>query len=420
MVSRTEVGDSQGAFEVGFLEESIQTYWEEEKEIITVFESMLKSLQKLDDGVFVDLISAMNSEYEGEEYIKKLKTYDSDMVSANPLDVRTFHFAEIVEGNKKSLFLGVEYIALDLTQFIFKKFGYYWLLVKNRYTGKQGGTDFYIYFFKERPPSLWWSGGMFITGKLGLGRIEEDKRIPLFKVLPYEFSRNSPIPKTKKAKEKLRNKLTESISKNNSYAKGNISYLVGQQMSMITGRTYRTDFVQSKSLFIRKSLLADAVWKISITKPMMFAKTEAEIPKGVNFNKVGDTYSYTQTKTSVSKMSSSPLNLNSLPNPYADWTYEKECEYVNEPDSPSHRTIEFPVIRKDINQNADWKKQINKGIRTYTFVGDEFGSKGFWSIFGEEKGAENGQNLYSKAIRFSAPSIYQYKTQFGVLNHLAV
>lgn len=415
MVSRTEVGDSQGAFEVGFLEESIQTFWEEEKEILVVFESMLKSLQKLDDGVFVDLISAMNSEYEGEEYIKKLKTYDSDRVSANPLDVRTFHFAEIVEANKRSLFLGAEYIALDLTQFIFKKFGYYWLLVKNRYTGKQGGTDFYIYFFKERPPSLWWSGGMFITGKLGLGRIEEDKRIPLFKVLPYEFSRNSPIPKTKKAKEKLRNKLTESISKNNSRAKGNISYLVGQQMSMITGRAYRTDFVQSKSLFIRKGLLADAVWKISITKPMMFSKTEAEIPKGVNFNKVGDTYSYIQTKTSVSKMASSPLNLDSLPNPYAEWTYEKECEYVNEPDSPSHRTIEFPVIRKDINRNADWKKQTHKGITTYTFVGDKF-----WDMFGEEKGADNGENLYSKAIRFSAPSIYQYKTQFGVLNHLAV
>jgi len=415
MVSRTEVGDSQGAFEVGFLEESIQTYWEEEKEILVVFESMLKSLQKLDDGVFVDLLGAMNSEYEGEEYIKNLKTYDSDRVSANPLDVRTFQFAEIVEGNKRSLFLGVEYIALDLTQFIFKKFGYYWLLVKNRYTGKQGGTDFYIYFFKERPPSLWWSGGMFITGVVGLSRIEEERRSPLFEILPYEFSSNSPIPKTKKAKEKLRNKLTETISKKESYAKGHDAYLVGLQMSMIKGRVYRTDFVQPKSPFIRKPLLADAVWKISITKPMMFAKTEAEIPKGVKFNKAGDTYSYIQTKTSVSKMASTPFNLDSLPNPYANWTYEKECEYLNEPDSYSNRTLEFPIVRNDINRNADWKKQTHKDITTYTYVGDKF-----WDMFGEEKGAENGQNLYSKAIRFSAPSIYQYKTQFGVLNHLAV
>lgn len=415
MVSRTEVGDSQGAYEVGFLEESIQTYYEEEKEILVVFESMLKSLQKLDDGVFVDLIAAMNSEYEGEEYIKNLKTYDSDSVSANPLDVRTFHFAEIAERNNISRFLGVEYIALDLTQFIFKKFGYYWLLVKDRYLGKQGETNFYIYFFKERPPSLWWSGGMFIKGVLGLGRIEEGRRNPVFEILPYQFSRNSPIPKTKKAKEKLRNKLTEIISKNESQAKGSTSYLVGQQMSVITGRVYRTDFVQSKSPFIRKPLLADAVWKISITKPMMFAKTEAEIPKGVKFNKTGDTYSYIQTRTSVSKMASTPMNLNSLPKPYANWTYEQECEYVNEPDSHSHRTIEFPVILKDINQNADWKKQTHKIITTYTFVGDNF-----WDMFGEEKGAENGQNLYSRAIRFSAPSIYQYKTQFGVLNHLAV
>ena len=416
MVSRTEVGDSQGAFEVGFLEESIQTYWEEEKEILAVFESMLKSLQKLDDGVFVDLMGAMNSEYEGEDYIKKLKTYDSDRVSANPLDVRTFQFAQITEGNKRSLFLGVEYIALDLTQFIFKKFGYYWLLVKNRYTGKQGGTDFYIYFFKERPPSLWWSGGMFIEGVLGLGRIEEETRKPLFELLPYEFSSNSPIPKTKKAKEKLRNKLTEIIPKNQSFAKGTISLFGGRQKRMITGRAYMSaDFVDSKSPFIRKRLLADAVWQISITKPMMFAKTEAEIPKGVKFHKAGNTYSYIQTKTSVSKMASTPLNLDSLPNPYADWTYEKECEYLNEPNSYSNRTIDFPVIRKDINRNADWKKEFHKGITTYTFVGDKF-----WDMFGEEEGAQNGENLYSKAIRFNAPSIYQYKTQFGVLNHLAV
>ena len=43
----------------------------------------------------------------------------------------------------------------------------------------------------------------------------------------------------------------------------------------------------------------------------------------------------------------------------------------------------------------------------------------FGDLFDEEV-VENNKAIYQKAISFTAPSIYQYKTQFGVLNHLAV
>ena len=116
MVSRTEIGTNDG--EVEYLEEGIQQYWEDEKETLAVFESMLKSLQKLDDGVFVDLMWAMNSEYEGEDFIKKLRVDETHKVAANPLDARSFYFAEMThETNNAPVFLGVNDAGCGARQF---------------------------------------------------------------------------------------------------------------------------------------------------------------------------------------------------------------------------------------------------------------------------------------------------------------
>ncbi len=420
MVSRTEIGISDG--EVEYLEEGIQQYWEDEKETLAVFESMLKSLQKLDDGVFVDLMWAMNSEYEGEDFIKKLRVDETNKVAANPLDARSFYFAEMTHDTSNTpVFLGVQYVALDLTQFIFKKFGYYWLLVRNRYTTRSG-TAYTIYFFKERPPSLWWSGGMFIKGMFGSNRIEELRREPLLQEIPYTFSPSSPIPKTKKAQNKLKKELTNLC--NRTFAKGEKPYrLVKNQMRYINGKIIG-DFDETiESPFKRQILQANAVWQIHITKPTLFANKKSELPKdAIGVREMGDGFSYTKTQTSVQQLPSTFQNLSSLPQPYAEWSYENECEEYLQDNISRYRVIQLTreaveAIHKAKPQgDSNWNKTIHpSSIQTTTYAGDKF-----WDMFGEEKGAENGQNLYSKAIRFSAPSIYQYKTPFGVLNRLAV
>jgi len=421
MVSRTEIGTSDG--EVEYLEEGIQQYWEDEKETLAVFESMLKSLQKLDDGVFVDLMWAMNSEYEGEDFIKKLRVDETNKVAANPLDARSFYFAELINSPQLSksadYFLGVQYVALDLTQFIFKKFGYYWLLLRNRYA-TPSGTAYTIYFFKERPPSLWWSGGMFIKGMFGSSRIEELRREPLLQEIPYIFSPSSPIPKTKKAQDKLKKELTNLC--NRTFAKGETPHrLVKNQMQYINGKTVG-DFDETiESPFKRQILQANAVWNIAITKPTLYTDKESEIPKdAIGVRKMGDGFSYSKMQTSVQQLPSTFSNLSSLPQPYAKWSYENECEEYLQENISRYRVIQLSAWgnqgRYGVNPKGDNWKRVNQpsGIETTTYEGDKF-----WSLFDEEA-VENNKAIYQKAISFTAPSIYQYKTQFGVLNHLAV
>ena len=71
------------------------------------------------------------------------------------------------------------------------------------------------------------------------------------------------------------------------------------------------------------------------------------------------------------------------------------------------------MIGNSMTQKWNEIKHPN-GMETVTYAGDKF-----WSLFDEEL-VEDNRAIYQKAISFSAPSIYQYKTQFGVLNHLAV
>jgi hypothetical protein len=421
MVSRTEIGTGDG--EVNYLEEGIQQYWEDEQETIAVFQSMLKSLQKLDDGVFVDLIWAMNSEYEGEDFIKKLSVDETYKVAANPLDARSFYFAETSHNPKSTdgvaSFLGVQYVALDLTQFLFKKFGYYWLLVKNRASYKIG-IKYTIYFFKKRPPSLWWSGGMFIKGHIRDGQVHEYRSKPLLEIIPYGFSRNSPIPKTKKAQDKLKQKLTAVADLKGYNPKGVIRnqmrYIKGGEVGDFIGEGVKT----IESPFKRKTLQANAVWEITLTKPTLYADEEKDIPKNAfGVRKAGEGFSYSKTIVGVQQLPPKIENLSSLPQPYADWTFEKECEEYLQENKRRYRVIQFTkqtnanMVGNSMTQNWNEMKHPN-GIETVTYEGDKF-----WSLFDEEL-VEDNRAIYQKAISFNAPAIYQYKTQFGVLNHLAV
>ena len=120
-------------------------------------------------------------------------------------------------------------------------------------------------------------------------------------------------------------------------------------------------------------------------------------------------------------MPSTYQNLSSLPQPYAEWSYENECEEYLQENKSRYRVIQLTMEAMEAIYTAkpigdsNWKKVTHpSGMETTTYDGDKF-----WSLFDEEA-VENNKAIYQKAISFTAPSIYQYKTQFGVLNHLAV
>jgi hypothetical protein len=329
MVSRKEVGTGND-YMVGVLEEGLQDYWEREKELLETFEAMLKSLQNLDDGVFVDLGHASESEEKGEEYIKSLGVGDSNRVSAYPLDERSFYFAQRVGSLEKLLF--VQYVAIDLTQFIFKKFGHYWLLEKNKY------KDIYsIYMFKKKPSALWYSGGMAILGVDDGNYVKPYRGNDILRLIPYQFSTSSPIPNSP---AKLK-KIAETLGDIDTFTKRRgADYLSGSQFNFICGNNQKPK--QPQAPFSRNMLKADAGWHLQYKTSRHGAINKSEIPKdAIGIQDMGDGLTYTLSRMSISRITEGTVTsyrqdvetqrLDSLVSPYENWSYETECEeYADE------------------------------------------------------------------------------------------
>ena len=368
MVRRDEVGTGND-YMVEQLEDEVKKYWEEEKDIVEAFQAMMHSLTDMGDGVFVDTGSAMINEERGQEYIANLAVDKSHQVSQQPFNAKEFFFVKRPQKNK-SAFFGVYFTSLDLTQFLFQKFGYWWLISVDR-----SAIMYHVYMFKTRPKSLWFSGGGAIKGQQGLSDPKSWSRVrrlggwgDLFQEWKGRFTVSSPL-------------------------QGEPDDWVDEV----------ANFSPSEGVFKNQwgaydNLYADACWKLYFKRQSQGGKRKDMPSKArIMFGKEGaDPNEYVAWDwTSLEVERQYGMNLSTFG---GGWTFD----YEESVESMGYSDKQQIYLKKML---SPYKGYLNR--------------EDYWGQFHDDM-HDNKGGFHARELTFNYPTVYQYKTQFGVLNQAAV
>jgi len=246
----------------------------------------------------------------------------------------------------------------------------------------------HILMFKKKPSQLWYAGGGAVCGGLQQsGGGWERGQLGMLKKIPQRFYTKSPLVDSKDIQEKI---------------------------DSIMGPTeYFNRFDVSHKLNMDKKIIshmvkADASWMIDIQDEMQICTTEEELPvdaRRIREQEVNGRSWYTYYAYNVKVKRDynflSTLNL---------WTFDYDDEY--------RKTY---TILSDEWFKTHLKREENSTKRSVLFqpYREEMSYGEFLDLF-PEKYAENEVGDNVREVRFNWPNLYQYKTQFGVLNHLAV
>jgi len=365
MVRRDEVGIENHTVEK--LESMVSVYWDEEREILDAFQSMLKSLVNLKEGVFVQTHEAIHSDVMGEEYIKKLSLNDARKVSVQPIDcTRIFH----AETGKNNRFRSFYLLSIDVRPFMFKKFGYWWLL------SCLHGATYQVHLFKKRPKGIWLSGGSAIQGliKPSLKSVSRYSS-PLFELNIPRFTETNPLADGE----------TEVLKK----------YALGLKNPLSTGGLW---YKYRKNL---KYVQADAVWDLT-AKSVFVKKKRSQLKKDelptfdsapLGEGKPDDIVGVYESKLEVKRTYGSSLEMfNAWQN---NFDYDEFCEEMGLDTYSKQRVI--------LNN-----KHFKEGFMSESEYWDMFNKDGDYGGF------------TANELMFPYPTLYQYKTKFGIVNNLAI
>ena len=394
MVRRDEVGTNN--YDVENLEEMVSAFWDEEREMLEAFQAMLKSLTNLGDGVFVNTQKAIRNEQKGEEHIRSLPLNAVGSVSVKPMDYTEIFHIEVDKADgdydDRTIFNSFYYVSINLKQFMFQKFGYWWL-ISTLY-----GTSYQVHLFKKQPNSLWLSGGGAIVAEMKPFKKKDgtyvlnqtNGRTDLFQIQKPRFTSHNVASMDEED-------FVEKYGLERGYRRG----VEGRNKNYFTTpNRFWGAYQRDKDI---DYVNADAVW--TLTTEIVYSQGKrSEMPRGQNpYFDTGegnpdDYVTWSEHKLKVKREYGWALALfKAWQN---DFDYEQMCEdYVLE----------------------GWNKRkvyLNKKPQTgFMSEGD------YWNHFDDERGFDYA-NLYGgfngRELTFPFPTLYQYKRAFGILNHYAV
>jgi len=264
------------------------------------------------------------------------------------------------------------FVSVDLTQFLFQKFGFWWLIANRTHT-----DDYTVYLFKRRPKSLWYSGGGSIAGKRIMNKRGYcvQQRQNLFRLAVPRFTTTSPLEGD-----------DESAWLENFFID-------------VKGKKMAYESLDPFSQYRRKGenysyTKADAAWNLSFKSENVVGH-RSEIPEGYGvFMELGeDKVAWSENRLQVERLYGGMLSM--LPAFQNDFDLDEHMEEYGQS-----------------GWNVVWlKKEIKTGIMS---------ESDYWNQYDNATYDDVQKGFSSHELTFPYPTLYQYKTQFGVLNHLAV
>ena len=395
MVRRDEVGTDN--YDVENLEEMVSAFWDEEREMLEAFQAMLKSLTNLGDGVFVNTQKAIRNEQKGEEYIRSLPLNAVGSVSVKPMDYTEIFHIEVDKAektpnsDKRTIFNSFYYVSINLKQFMFQKFGYWWL-ISTLY-----GTSYQVHLFKKQPKSLWLSGGGAIVADMKPFKKKDgtyvlnqtNARTALFQLQKPRFTAHNVASMDKED-------FVEKYGLERGYRKGegrNKNYFTTPNRFWgVYQRDKDIDYVN-----------ADAVW--TLTSETVYTQGKrSQMPKGkkpyfdTGEGKPNDMVTWSENKLKVKREYGAALHMfNAWQN---DFDYSQLCEDYGYDGLHTRKVY------------------LNKKPQTGFMSAEDY-----WNHFDDERGfdyANQYGGFNGRELTFPYPTLYQYKTQFGIVNNLAI